>query len=415
MSEQKKAPKQQQEQQQQQEDAESRSEQPEGALESRPDPEEQGDTKSGDSTASRGGGSAPAWLALLVSLAVAGLVGWQWWMARSDDGAGRLAEQVAEQSGAIDSLAQRVDELAERVESGASRLDSVSGQLESRDFDPAALRRQVRAQAEADADFEQQLVALSNQLEQSIAQVESQLEQAGAARSEGIEESLAEARLRLGLVEVAGLLRLGQAHVEMAGDPDVGIAAYRQAHTRLETIEDGRVSRLRELVADELEALRSVQTTDWNALAGRLAELESQSGQWPMGVADTRLAPESSETEAAGEEDGWWSSLRSSLGGLVRVTPRQAAPLTPAAVESVRERVRLHLAAAQVAVARRDGKALTRHLESTSELLRTHFDTSADAVSSALEVLSEAAPVASPSLPGLGGALAEAERRLGAS
>ena len=104
------------------------------------------------------------------------------------------------------------------------------------------------------------------------------------------------------------------------------------------------------------------------------------------------------------------------MGSLVRVTPRESAPLTPAAEESVRERLRLHLAAAQAAAARRNGDELASHASTAAGLIEAHFDTASNAVSSALETLSNLASSASPqSLPDLGGALAEAERRLAAS
>jgi len=364
----------------------------------------------------RPGSNAPAWLALLLALAAGGLAGWQWWLSETNDESGRFGPRIEQQASAVESQSRRLDELDERLGGVETRLDELAGRLDARDFDPAAMRRDIQSRAEADAELRQQVTSLSERLDGAVSDLESQLEQAGAARSDRIEESMAEARFRLGLIEVAGLLRLGQSRAELAADPAGAIAAYRRAQSRLEAIDDVRLERLRQLVARELEALRSVESTDWPALTGQLSALESETAQWPVAGAREPGTDESPMEDGGMEtEDGWWSSMRASLGGLVRVTPREAAPLTSAAVESVRERLRLHLAAAQVAAARRSTGELARHLEVAEDLTRAHFDTSDESVLRALEGISEAASVDLPSLPELGSALAEAERRLAGS
>lgn len=395
---------------------------PPGEAEEARQPTE-GDPESLKNAKAGGGVTFIAWLALLLALAAGGLAGWQWWLANASDESGEqsgeLVSRLDDQAGAIDSQARQIDQLGQRVESFDTRLDELAGQLaeqsESRDFDPDALGRRIRSLADSNADFQQQVDSLSQRLDQAVSNLETRVEQAGADRSERIEDTLADARFRLGLIEVAGLLRLGQSRAELAADPVGALAAFRQAQSRLETIEDGRLERLRQLVARELETLNSVDTTDWSALAGQLSALEADSAQWPLAGSGEPDGGESPRAQARDTEDGWWSSLKNSLGGLVRVTPREAAPLTPAAVESVRERLRLHLAAAQAAVARRNTDELGHQLDIAGGLLRMHFDTSADAVSRALDTISEAAAAETPALPDLGAALAEAERRMAAS
>lgn len=405
----------QKESQEQQEQSESGSESthPAEAGDRRTSDDSRNGSESEDGSTSRGAGNVVAWLALLLALGAAALAGWQWWLSAADDQAGQLGTRVEQQADAIESQSGRVSELGERMDGVEARLDELARQVGERDFDPAELRSQIQSQADSDAELRQQVASLSERLDQAVSNVESQLEQAGAARSDRIEDALDDARFRLGLVEIAGLLRLGQSRAELAGDPAGAVAAYQLAQSRLGASGDGRLDRLRQLVARELEALQAVEPTDWAALAGRLSALESESAQWPMAGAAERSSEEAGEV--AGDADGWWSSLRASLGGLVRVTPREAAALTPAAVESVRERLRLHLAAAQAAAARRSNGELARHLEVAENLVRTHFDLSSESVSRALESISEAASADSPSLPDLGSAVAEAERRLAGS
>ncbi len=380
-----------------------------------PTVEAQGEAESSNEATPGRGSAAVAWLALLLALAAGGLAGWQWWLAHTGDGARDLISRIDDHAGAIESQAGRIDQLGERFDSFDARLEEVSNRADSRDFDPDTLRRRIRSLADTDAEFREELNSLSQRFDEAVSDLQAQVEQAGADRSGRVEDAVVDARFRLGLIEVAGLLRLGQSRAELAADPVGAVAAYQQAQSRLDTIEDGRVERLRQLVARELETLRSIDTTDWSALAGQLSALEVESAQWPLAGSGKPDGGDSPTAQAGDTDEGWWSSLRSSFGSLVRVTPREAAPLTPAAVESVRERLRLHLAAAQAAAARRNIDELGRQLDIANKLIRTHFDTAADPVSHALDTISEAAAAETPSPPDLGAALAEAERRMAAS
>ncbi len=362
------------------------------------------------------GGNALAWLALLLALAAVGMAGWQWWSARQSNDSAALAGRVNEQAAVIDSQSQSLDELGQRIDRLEASLDDLSARLDERNFDPSELRNRIQEQADATARLRQQVESASEGFDRTVSELRSRIEEAGADRADRIDETLAEARFRLALVEIAGLLRLGQSRAELAADPAGAVAAYQQVRSRLEGLEDGRVERLRQLVARELESLRSVETTDWADLTGRLAALEGQSADWPLAGRDAQPAePIDSSGSEADAGDGWWSDIRRGLGGLVRVTPREAAPLTPAAVESVRERLGLHLAAAQSAAARRNLDEMKLQLEAAGDLIEARFDTSAPPVSRALESIESAASVQAPSLPELGEALAEAENRLAAS
>ncbi|RFF29451.1 uroporphyrinogen-III C-methyltransferase [Wenzhouxiangella sediminis] len=362
------------------------------------------------------GGNALAWLALLLALAAGGLAGWQWWSARQSDDATALGVRVEEQASAVESQSRSLGDLGQRVESLESSLEELAKRLDERDFDPAALRESLQDQSDAIADLRQQLEGATGRFERTVSELRSSIEEAGADRADRIDESLADARFRLALVEVAGLLRIGQSRAELAADSAGAVVAYRQARSRLERLEDGRVERLRQLVARELESLRAVETTDWAGLTGRLSALEQQSAAWPLAGRDTQSV-ESADSSGSGDEadGGWWSDIRRGLGGLVRISSREAAPLTPAAVESVRERLRLHLAAAQSAAARRNTEEMKFQLVAAAQLLEDHFDNSAEPVKRALESIESAASVEAPSLPDLGDALAEAENRLDAS
>lgn len=404
-------------------DKKSASHQPAGAV----SPGEQSDSavaKQSDQNqqkSPRRGGGIVAALALIVALGAAGLAGWQWWLAQVDeDGpAPELASTVEEQTDSLASLQARTDELSQRLqktqsglEEAQSRLDELTEAAESSSEEPEALRRELQSAASDRKQIQQRLSTLSDRLDTTVSDFEARLEETGTVRSDRVESLMDQADRKAALMQVAVLLRLGRSRIEMADDREGALAAYRSAKAQLGKTESGSFERLRQLLAQELQSLESMQMTDWPALIGRLAALEQELESWPLRNADGGGVQEQAAGDEQGDE-GWWSGLRDTMGGLVRVTPRESAPLTPAAAESVRTRLELHLAAAQAAAARRNGEELRLHLKTAEELVRARFDTASQAVERGLTVLSEVASAhQAPTLPELGGALAEAERRI---
>lgn len=363
-------------------------------------------------TAPRRGGGIVAALAMIVALGAAGLAGWQWWLAEVEEAEPALASTVEEQGSSLKSLQSRTQELSQHLQETQSRLEELAGAVESSGDEPAALRREIQSAASARKQIQQRLSTLSEQVDTALSDFETRLEETGDLRTDRVEDLLGQAGRKAALMEVAVLLRLGRSRIEMADDRDGALAAYRSASARLGKIESGSFERLRQLIARELESLESMQVTDWPALIGRLAAIEQELASWPLrntggGVKDP------ADTGREQGDEGWWSGLRETMSGLVRVTPRESAPLTPAAAESVRTRLALHLAAAQAAAARRSSEELGLHLEMAEELVQARFDTASRAVARGLEALTEVASAQqAPTLPELGGALAEAERRI---
>src|SRR5699024_9707906 len=269
--------------------------------------------------------------------------------------------------GSLESLQARTDELSQRLQEAQSRLEELSEAVASSSEEPEALRRQIQAAASDREQIQQRLSTLSEQVDSALSDFEARLEESGNLRTDRIEELMDQAGRKAALMEVAVLLRQGRARIELADDRDGALAAWRSARARLGKIDSGSFERLRQRLAQELESLESMQVTDWPTLIGRLAAIEQELAGSPLrnaggdGVQD--------QTAAGGEQGdaGWWSGLRETMSGLVRVTPRESAPLTPAAAASVRTRLALHLAAAQMAAARRSGEELQLHLKTAEE------------------------------------------------
>ncbi len=337
-----------------------------------------------------------AGLALLVALAAIAGVAWSWFEGVEVDEDDRASAER------VETLHQALGEQDQRLDSLRSSVTELQEALDSHGAELADLRQSVRSQAEDREDMARRLSDLDAELAEAVARLE---ETAGDQRA--VDRELAR---RLYLMEAAALLRSGQERAELVGDYSAARAAYRRAYRLLREFDDPRGNRARSLVAQELEALEGMSEPDWTSMTARIDRLVANVDEWPAIAVTTGTA----EEVAAGDEPetGWWTRMGSTLAGLVRVQPRDTVPVTADELDAVREQVRLRLAAAELAIARRSLEETSRQLQRISEMIERWFDTDDSAVARGLSLLSELADTEPAELPNLGGALAEIQRLL---
>lgn len=369
---------------------------------------------------SAGPSRGPAYFALLVAVGALGGVAWLWWQdvgeppaaaTRTAELEQRLERQVGALRTRIDEVAAEAREREERVTGLRDRLDRLDESRErlasvsdGREQRVAGLRERVDELARQRSDGESRLDSLEQRIDRLGGDVES--------LSNRFDVRAVDAAQIASLLTVADLLATARTRVEVSGDFEAAAAAYRLASERLEAMDAVRFDRLRERVAAEREAVAAVSSPDWASLSGTLATLADGAGRWPRAGVDEPSAPVPG-TERP--DDGWWSGVRSSLGQLVRITPPDRVSMDDAAFEALRERIRLHLVAAQMAAARHDAALLSHHADRAKRLLKAHFQSSNAAVSSALETLEAMSATEAPDVPELGSALDELQRLLDAS
>ncbi len=101
------------------------------------------------------------------------------------------------------------------------------------------------------------------------------------------------------------------------------------------------------------------------------------------------------EDEGNGEQTGVeraWSSVKSAVSGLVKVTPpEQSRPaiLTPDGEFFLRNNIALQLQSARLALLRGEQAVFEQTIDDTSALLNNYFDTDSEQVVSTLETLAE--------------------------
>lgn len=393
------------------------------ATDAHPGSSDQEESGMGEMTTSRRerrSGRGLILFALLLAAVSLGLSGWQWWQARQAAQAspqGEILEQLDDLGERVQGLERRlgdVEALSGRLDTLQGRLEELSARIESVQSSSGAESSELQSLADTSETLDARLSELERSLPEQLAALREAMSSNRQRQAVALDERVEERRREMMLLELAGLLRLGQAHAELSGDISGARAAYAQASGRLQTLEDAGLDRLRSLLAAERESLEQLSPPDWVQIGTRLARLDARAGGWPVAGRAGEISGQL-EQESPGQSNDWWQGMRRALGGLVRVSERDRAILPESAIESVRERVRLHLAAARAAVARRNAAELSQQVASVTELLEAHFDTRDAGVVRAMESLKRLAEIEEPEIPELGDALAEIERRLAAS
>ena len=345
--------------------------------------------------------AATAAAALILALVAVGGVAWMW-LERSpvdpiDPDEWVAAEEFAQLRGDLDGQERRFGELDASIDDVAEELDAMKSEL-------ADLRQSLRGQREESQALDSRFDALDADLAEAMERLE-----AASGEQRAVDRELAR---RLHLMEAAALLRMGQERAELAGDLAGAREAYRRAYGLLGELDDARANQARGQIAREIEALEELSGPDWVAMIARVSRIAAGADEWPALelAGDPDLTP-----EIDAEETSWWSGVGSVLTGLVRVRPRDTVPVSVEELDGIREQVRLRLAAAEMALARRSLEEAAGHFQHAGDLIERWFDTDHAAVTRALTELDELADTELATLPPLGNALAEINRLLEAS
>jgi uroporphyrin-3 C-methyltransferase len=312
----------------------------------------------------------PNWLVWLLALAaiVAALVAIQQW--RRLENSERRAEAWRESSAALQT---RVEDLATALD-GLRRSHRA---LESRASDNAATNKVLR----------EELLGMGER----------------AALLEDAVARLADNRLRgevmLRLNEAEFLLLLGEERLRLFGDVPAAIQAYNLSEAALASLDDPVLATLRQTLAQELLALRSVPDDPRPAIRAELAALAATLDQLP--------ASRDGEIVAADRNDSRLMQLLSRLVTVRRIGERDAV-LGPVQRDAAIASLRLQLELAQAALSRPDPAAYRHAIEQAQALAPRVFDASAAAVAPLRDALQRLhGAVLVPELPVLGATLQE--------
>lgn len=216
------------------------------------------------------------------------------------------------------------------------------------------------------------------------------------------------------LAEVEYLLRIASQRLQLQRDSATALQALRAADERLRDLADPHYRSVREQIAQDLDAVRSVPAVDVDGLSARLAAAMKLVDELPVAGSDYQPAgaageEAASEAGAAGSAEELGRLVWRSLSDLFRLREHDqpVGPLLPPDLEYfLRENLRLQLAAARLALLRNDRSQYRSALQTSGEWLNRYFDRQAVAVHQLQEQLQEIEAIdITPPLPDVSASL----------
>ena len=329
-------------------------------------------------------GNGVAWLALLLSLAALAAVGYT--ISRDWLEAGNASEDDA-----LASLDGRIS----ATQDGISALDARITELDGRDSGAAAEIDALRQELDERVLAFNSLPARMSTLESSVASI--------AGVSEGARDTWL-------LAEAEYYMQIANAQLQLANNPNLATLALGMADERVVQLGDPALTDVRRAISDELAALDVMEKPDIAGATLTLASLARVVESLPLAsmarTADE--APQPVDQEQSGV-DRAWSSMKSAMSGLVKVTPPDEAKiafLSPDAEYFLRNNLALQLQSARLALLRGEQVVFEQTIDDTSALISQYFDSESAQVASAQKTLAEIrGNVFTTSMPDISGSL----------
>src|SRR5262245_10512239 len=214
------------------------------------------------------------------------------------------------------------------------------------------------------------------------------------ARLDAVQGGSFDARGDLLRTEAEYYLVVANTELTLTRDFATALTALELADGRLAELGDPQLAAVREKIAGELLALRSLRVPDIAGIVFSLGRLAARADELRL-RADLPPNLGSEPDTALDAEPGLgrlWLAVKGTLLDLVRVERRDdPVPQALSAAERVlaRRQLQLELELARVAALRGDGDAFTSGLEKAISLLRRDFDAASADVEGALALLSE--------------------------
>ncbi len=299
-----------------------------------------------------------------------------------------------------------------RIDSTRDRLDRTNDFARAAQAERAQLRADLKSQTNRQRTSVRDLDRRVDVLEDVPKQVEellSSLEEL-RGRAEGPERAWSRA-------EAMFLLELAQRRLALDRDVQTAIVSLESADVRLAALRDQSVAPVRQQIARELQALRSVRQPDTIGVLARLASAEEQAARLPIKgiLATERRSPDRSNLPE-GMLARAWALARSTFANLIvvrKVDDRAGSIVTAEEAEVRRQHLQLLLFSARTAVARHDATAYRAALAGARQWLGDYFELSNPGAQAMLAEIQQLEPVdIDPQLPDISGSARALQRQL---
>lgn len=278
----------------------------------------------------------------------------------------------------------------QRVAGLSDRLDTVERSLESNVQDVLLPRlKALKSQ-------QQQLAAQAEQRGKKLDTLRAALDRSRVQISE-LTEKVEGGHRRWKLQEIESLLLAANERLLLYQSPEDAVQALQLASQRLGALNDPRLFKVRERVADEIAALQALPNPDIEGLSLSLSSLIQQVPKLPLASRVPQDYPGAGGTEGQPDlpQRPWrhfLDSLRQALEGMltIRRTDAEHRPLLPPRQEFfLQQNLLLKLQSARLALLQRQTETYSDDLASAQQWLRRFFDTDDAAVAGAIDQLGQ--------------------------
>ena len=307
----------------------------------------------------RGGGRGIAVLALLFALSAAGGAGYLWWI---------------QQQTLAGAAATRAD-----FQGDIGRLErSVTGLTED------------RGEASRQGDQERQR---QSDLQGDIDRLSARVNVIGETTQRLATQSTPGARPHWQRQEIEQLLRIANHQLRLADDPGSALAALEEADQALRDLDDPTLVPVRQQLANDILALKSINQPDVEGIALKLGSLAARVDSLRLsGMVDV----EAKKSSAATQADSGFARIRRKIGEFfadifrVRKTTGSSAPLlAPDEAFFLRRNVELELRSARLALLSDNEPVYRESLRSARRWVEEYFDTDDQGVGSFVSAIAE--------------------------
>jgi len=213
-------------------------------------------------------------------------------------------------------------------------------------------------------------------------------------RLDAVQGGSFDARGNLLRAEAEYYLTLANTELTLTRDFTTAATALELADGRLAELGNPELALVRDAIAGELLALRSLRLPDIEGIVFSLGRLATRADEFPLraNLPSNLAADRDAELDAEPGLGRLWLAIKSTLLDLVRIERRdEPVPQALSAAERAlaRRQLEVELELARIAALRADQQAFTSGLETAIALLERDFDAEAADVEGALALLRE--------------------------
>ncbi len=385
-----------------------------------PTPEKQGNTlankadtpakTSGRDKKGSGNAGLIAFIALIITIAAVA-VGYKAWQQIGSE-QNTLTQRInsAEKNiAAMEPSPEPGLNIAETVKSAnqllQNQLDAMETQINSLEEKTSGQGQPLEGKAD---DLNDKISALDNKISSSI----EESKQRHAAISDSLSKLNDSQRTNnnndnLLATESRYLINIANHQAQLNQNPTAAATALEAANQRLNDAADPSLHETRQIITDDIIALRNIATTDISGISLTLSQLEASVDGLPL--SSETVAPNAAEETTAVKEvndaNSFFNKVWSDIKGLVSIrhnAQHSTALLPPGQRFFLQQNLRLKLETARLALLQRDSQTFHSSLNTASNWIKKYFDTSAASTANLLTSIERYQDIElNPTLPDL--------------